>query len=208
MSTLLNKVRQIMPGATKAQCEEFLHEANHAITLHITDHKPAFERVQRRRDVLKGLATAGLKYQKALKAIDADTGAVLEQDFFNAARKNGAEGGPALKKAADAMTDLKKSGAVALAASAIAESLAKQKFGQSPSHFADNLFHDLAVAYGRAFGVRPTPLRTGAFVPLIKSVLKNAGIRAKIGEDRLKSIIKSSHLPGVLRRPGRPDKKK
>jgi hypothetical protein len=165
---------------------------------------PAFEAADRRPAKLAAVARTGAAFAKAVSALDQDALSFLEMGFMTIERKKGSQPEEALSRAAFSIKQMHRSGEDAHYAAANATRLIRQMRRPKMRRAVDGLVVAFAVAYGVSFGEQATPSKTGGFAKLLPHLLKFAKVRAAIGTDRLKGILKGATLPGSRRAAGRP----
>jgi hypothetical protein len=183
-----------MSSAKASERKAFLRAIENEVVnyLAIAPRYEAFPDIPDQLSKLDGKARA---YASAVLALNKEASAYLRLGFVMNARRTGDD--DIMASADSSARDLLHSAAVATATAKTASRLLKgMKNKPVPRHAREEFVLSAARAYGLAFGWQAKPTKTGSFAKLLPQILKEAGIKTSIAEDRLRGILAREDLPG------------
>jgi len=212
--SLLDALAKFLPG-TLAQHNQFLLGAVQALGFYRRFSIPHQNEMDIRTRQFELLEKAAIEYKKAIAALNRGCWADLHNRYLLDDRKlNPSQDGDAIEKqiekARAEMVELKKSGDIAGRAANAAAILLAEKPPKLSASRADpamrTLIKDIAVAYVRVFGERPSAAGAGIFSRALREILNAAQILMP-EEKALSTLLAEADLIGKAPKRGRKPRK-
>ncbi|MEK8091765.1 hypothetical protein WOC76_04375 [Methylocystis sp. IM3] len=214
LGDLLEELQKILPG-TKFQHEKFAAGAAQAFQFYEKFALPHQREMEVRARKFERLQKAASEYREAIEGLDGGSWGELSERYFLDTRKfepsdDNLVVDRQLQKARADIGELKNSGDIAGRAASAAGALLTQKICAVSESRTDpavrTLVKDIAVAYDRVFGERPSPAKQGIFVRTLRAILQTANVTMP-EEKALTTILRDADLIGTPPKRGRKARK-